>query len=451
MNTHISSGFRLPALLLLGIQILWSQPQIPAAATALADWGISSPAEVRFGVLNVIHDPGGDRLTVNTLLTESPARLSLAASSATTRAPSARARIRPTPPSRATWVWNTDSLLANPGERARMLSTIESGHFSEVYLQVPRSFLDDSARDTELRDLVRNLTTRGASVYALSGDPEFTLLRNYSVVERTIHRVISCNRTATADSRFAGFHLDAEPYLLPGFGGPRRNWILNQYLTVTERAARLCHSNDLRFGTDIPFWFNLPDEFTGAVDSIAYNGTTKLVNEFVTDWADEICVMSYRTAALGTNGIVSVSLGELAYAEEQGKTVFVGLETGDVPDEDHYYFGGTPATDTTMLGMSERVVVMGVSGDSAEVCLVSRPEACALARSRDAAGDSARALFFWEVVNSSHISSLNLSFVNLGKKELERTISTVIRQLSGYSSFGGVAIHHAGSFAELPE
>jgi hypothetical protein len=451
MSAIFSAVLRLVVPFFLSVEILTSQPRARSATTALADWGLTSPQDVRFGVLSVIHGTSGDRLAVSVLRPASITPRQMITPFAPSEHRSLPGRHRTQPLSRATWIWNTDTLLISTQEESATLSTVGNGHFDKTFLQLPRNFTEDTSRDGQLRDLVARLRLRGASVYALCGGPEFSLPENHSVVVRLIQRVNDYNKSSSGEARFVGFHLDTEPYLLPGFGGSRRNWILEQYLTVTELAARLCHSCGLLFGVDIPFWYDVPDEFTGKVDSIEFRGTKKTVNEFVTDWSDEICIMSYRTTTQGVNGIVSVSLGELDYAEKHAKTVLIGLETSSIPDEDRVYIRGIPATDTTMLGTTEQVVVMTVSGDSVNISLVTRPDACSMFKVQRDCCTPPPPMFLWEVSNSSHIPSTSLSFAGLGRKRLDETIDTAIQQLSEFLSFGGVAIHHAASYAKLPE
>jgi hypothetical protein len=451
MSAIFSAVLRLVVPFFLVPETLSSQPRAMSATTALADWGLTSPQDVRFGVLSVIHSTTSDRLAVSVLRPASNTPWQMIAPFAPSEHRSPLGRHRTKPLSRATWIWNTDTLLTNTEEENATLSTVGNGHFDKIFLQLPRNFTEDTSGDGQLRDLVARLRLRGALVYALCGGPEFSLPENHSVVGGLIQRVNDYNKSSSGEARFVGFHFDTEPYFLPGFGGSRRNWILEQYLTVTELAARLCHSRGLLFGVDIPFWYDVPDEFTGKVDSLEFSGTKKTANEFVTDWSDEICIMSYRTTIQGANAIVSVSRSELDYAEKQGKTVFVGLETSSIPDEDHVYIRGIPATDTTMLGTTEQVVVMTVSGDSVNVSLVTRSDACSMFKAQRDCCTPPPTMFLWEVSNSSHIPSTSLSFAELGRKRLDETIDTVIQQLSEFLSFGGVAIHHAASYARLPE
>ena len=161
--------------------------------------------------------------------------------------------------------------------------------------------------------------------------------------------------------------------------------------------------------------------------------------------------MSYRTNVRGMNGIISLSEDVLSYAETLNKAAYVGIETSSLPDEDNVYFQGIPATDTTMLGRSDKVIFVQQEGDSANVVLLERTRlGSVLSESRIHPAPS-HTTFLWEVRNTSSIASANLSFARLGRKRLEAAIGEVMRELSGYTSFAGVAIHHEASYEKLRE
>jgi hypothetical protein len=432
----------------LALQILDAQTRNLSTTIALTDWGISSAKSIRLGTLSVIHDKGGDRLAVN-LLRTSYHREKTAVPPIVYSPPIGT--MRNTPLSRATWIWNTDTLLQNPKEENKTLSTVTDGRFDEIFLQVPRDFTDDTLHDAQLRHFIEQLRAHGGSVYALTGDPHFSLRQNHPIVQKFVQRVIDFNKSSPERARFVGIHLDIEPYLLPGFGGPRRDSILIQYLTITRIAAQRIHDGGLLFGTDIPFWYDLPDEFTGIVDSIDFGGIRKPVNEHVTDMADELCIMSYRTKAHGSNGLIVLSEPEIAYALKRGKSVFVGFETDLLPDEENVSFRGVPTTVLAEVGKTEQIVCVRQAGDSAVVSLMPRSATDSLSTEGRTDSTLNAIPYFWEVANSTPVPSTNLSFAKLGKKRLEETVRSVIGALKGYRSFAGVAIHHAASYAALPE
>ncbi|HEY6951951.1 MAG TPA: hypothetical protein VI758_06060 [Bacteroidota bacterium] len=447
MNQRYRRSLNTVACCVILLQSIAAQTNIVSTKISLADWGLGSPTEIRFGVLATIFGKDKQRLKVNLLLNKEPGQWT-GALVVTNEPQSFPDTMRRRSFSRATWVWNTDELLKDSSKTRAMLSDVVGAQFDKIFLQLPYNFEEDTTNDDGLRTLVTKLRFTGASVSALSGDPQYCLPKNHGKVIRLVQKVIEYNKLAVEEARFAGVHLDIEPYLLPGFGGPRRKEILTQFLTITKLAAQAAHENGLRFGTDIPFWYGLPDEFTGKIDSVAFDGSTKPANEHVTDLADEICTMSYRTAAGGLNGIVALTEHELIYAASRGKEVLVGLETGDVPDEQHEYFQGIPTSDPAMLGNSDRVICMVRDHDSVGVSCLERSQLDSLIAASH--GDRAH-VSLWEVRNSSFISSANLSFAKAGRHRLDETIRVLVNTLAGYASFGGVAIHHEASYATMRE
>lgn len=117
---------------------------------------------------------------------------------------------------------------------------------------------------------------------------------------------------------FAGVHLDIEPHQHPEFDEKWEELILG--LVALARTLDRTYP-DVSFGYDIPFWLH---------DEISADGETKPAYAFMIDIADEVTLMSYRDDA---DAIYDVAKEEIGYAISAGKTLCLGVETGENEDD----------------------------------------------------------------------------------------------------------------------
>jgi hypothetical protein len=287
----------------------------------------------------------------------------------------------------------------------------------------------------------------GIEVYALDGSRELALPANHEVVFETIRHVIRFNEGAEPDERFDGVRYDIEPYLLPGFHGPRRPEILLGYLEVLSRGADLARAGGLRFGADIPFWFDSPDEVTYEAVTARFRGAEKPVSEHVIDLADDVAVMAYRTQAFGADGVLRQAADELRYASTQGKRAWIALETGPLPDETLIDFKGEPRPDRRDLAVGSGAVGIAAAGDSLVVIWApAGAPALQTGAHADAAIDSVR---WWPVTRRVEVPAAKLSFWTLGPDRLRETMAEVEGEAGHQESFAGFAIHYSESYGAL--
>src|SRR5262249_12510570 len=222
---------------------------------------------------------------------------------------------------------------------------------TRVFLQLPEGRAPGKVageltlESDKLRPLLSRLNGAGVSVAALDGFKNYALPDWHDGVLRTVENVIRYNQESAPQERFSGIHYDIEPYLLKGFTGPRRQSFLQGYLDLLEKISSKTKAAGTVFGVDIPFWYDEVDEFTRKPIPIPFRGVTKPVSEHVINLVDEVTIMDYRTAAYGADGVIAMAQDELAYASKQGKSVFIGLETTELPDEELVTFGGAPSKD----------------------------------------------------------------------------------------------------------
>jgi hypothetical protein len=359
---------------------------------------------------------------------------------------------------KATWVWNTTPLLADPRAQTTLLELLEGQGFDRVFLQLPglpgeTGHLGGGAWDEEaLRGLIRAVRGAGLRVYALDGFRSYALATHHAAALDVVDGVIRHNREAPPDARFDGLHHDIEPYLLAGFHGTRRDQILVDYLGLVAEAANRLRDAGLAYGLDIPFWYDAPDEESYEPVQVAFKGVRKAASEHLIDLADEVTVMDYRTTAYGADGTIRHARNELEYAASVGKTVWIGLETGPLPDEDLLYLRGAPErgprTDPGAYIVAEAI------GDSTRLTLEHVPEPDSTASLPGLEADRAPlegGRVWWKVARRVSVPADKITFARLGVDALQRIMDETAFEFADSPAFGGFAIHYDESLRRLLE
>jgi len=366
--------------------------------------------------------------------------------------------------SRATWIWNTAELLDDPGRRDGLLRFLASREIDTAFLQLvsaPGETLPEGEIDPDprIRRLIARLHELGIETYALDGYKRYALPQYHPAVLSTIRNVARYNAESDEAERFVGVRYDIEPYLLPGFHGPRRAWILSGYLAILARGSDVARESGLRFGADIPFWYDAPDEVAFQKVTADFRGRERPVSEHVIDLVDDIAIMDYRTVAYGADGIIRHAQGELEYATQVGKRAYVALETGELPDETLIEFGGEPVWGTPLDPPAERGLVgLATAGDSALVIWQPARPAADFSSSEPMLtellsrfGAEPADVSWWPVTRRIAVPGDKLSFASLGPQPLQQAMDETARELSRQQSFAGFAFHYSESYRALLE
>jgi hypothetical protein len=348
---------------------------------------------------------------------------------------------------KALWVWNTAEILASKELQQDLLRFLRAQGFTRVFLQLPEGKTGGdipgelTLDPDKLRPLLATLNRAGVAVSALDGFKNYALPEWHDGVLRTVENVIRYNQESDPSERFSGIHYDVEPYLIKGFAGPRRQAFLQGYLELLEKIVKKTKLSQTHFGVDIPFWYDAADEQTGKPMPIAFRGVSKPASEHVMDLVDEVAIMDYRTAAYGADGVIAMTQDELAYASKQGKAVFVGLETTELPDEELIEFSGVPSSDPSRKVPNSRFLVLVPGINAATVHLVSPSSWPALRGELEARGIHLASILWWPIRNAILVPGYRLTFSSLSADQLHQTMAEAQRELSHFSSFSGFAVH----------
>lgn len=168
-------------------------------------------------------------------------------------------------------------------------------------------YCDYSFSDS-VANFVEKVCKNDIKVYLLAGEKEW--LEDRTDLDTLIENYIQFQNTH--QYKFSGIHLDIEPHQFSDFAANRANYL---YSLVELIYTNKNQYSQINFDYDIPFWLD---------DEIEFNGVTKEAYKHIVDYADRTFIMSYRDTA---EKMFDVSVDEINYAKQNGKTVFLSAET----------------------------------------------------------------------------------------------------------------------------
>ncbi|OAH53065.1 hypothetical protein AWH48_11950 [Domibacillus aminovorans] len=223
---------------------------------------------------------------------------------------------------KAIWVWNTYFVK----EPDFVIGTCRRYKITTIYIGY--KFYIQKATDDEYRAFIRKATSKGITVEALHGDPNWA--RNIFRYAGTdvIEAVHQYNISSAPEERFTGIHFDVEPHGMrgqladyPDLWNIERVQLMRDWINNSIAWRDNCHSKNLTLGGAFAFWLDdtetapTPPEFG-----------TQPMSEIIMDIYDYYATMAYRDSPAET---FPLNVSELAYAEQQTikKKLVIGMET----------------------------------------------------------------------------------------------------------------------------
>ena len=251
---------------------------------------------------------------------------------------------------RGMWVYKTDVVATSTETSDQLFDFCEKRHITDLFWQVHFAKLPEGARVLENMDVTRAFLKRAHArslrIHALFGDPSHTLKAKHAIVFAITDGVIAFNRDGPADARFDGVHLDIEPHGLPQWKKAdiaQKCDLLSQFVEVNHQAAVRVHAADAKlvYGADIVFWLDKTNADRQAVYPVTFQGVTKDAAKHLLDVVNHVAIMSYRNAAEGQNGIITLVSKTIAYADTSKAKVFVGVKMADIGPKFESFYGQT--------------------------------------------------------------------------------------------------------------
>ena len=262
------------------------------------------------------------------------------------------------------WVWKTPDLIRlNAQERADFFIFCQQTGVAHLWMQLiyvfetpvdlgppsPKNSTPDKTicamrAEKKLRRFIREAHRAGLTVSGLDGYPEFVQEEYHHIPLSIVDAVLAFNEESAPDERFDGIHFDNEPHLLIGWADwSRRTEILEDFLELLVKCQqRVQKQPGLKFGIDIPFWWQNVDERTGRVQGdVTFRGVRKAASYHCIDLIDTIGIMNYRDLADGPDGMVAHGTDLLKYSDKANRAkVYMGIETITGKDVDIWFACG---------------------------------------------------------------------------------------------------------------
>jgi hypothetical protein len=221
----------------------------------------------------------------------------------------------------STWLWNTALIEKEPSS---IIEFLLKNKVNQLYLQVNRDLPQKS-----YQQFIELASEKGIDIFALDGSEKW-LDDKDDRKELFIKWLHEYQENSSADQKFAGIHLDIEPYL-------NKKWKSNFEITVEKYQSILMEIKkeagllNLPLTVDIPFWFD------NTIFSNKKYGKAALSNWVIRNTAG-VTIMAYRDSADGKNGIYALTLNEISYASRYNKKVEIAIETKPLKNQDYLTF-----------------------------------------------------------------------------------------------------------------
>ncbi len=236
---------------------------------------------------------------------------------------------------KAMWVWETARILPDPVQREALVSFCRRNGVTDLFCQVPYDYKDDTIvlhHAAEQRSFNAAARAAGVAVHALDGAPDFVFARNHGRLFKLLDVLDGFNRGGGPETRYAGVHMDNEPYVLPEWKDPAaRRALLGDFITLNRELRRRCEAAGMVYGVDIPFWWDSSDAAGKAVFTVSGPEGDVPLLEALFPLIQNVGIMSYRERVTGVNGVVACCRTEFELGHRLGVPVFAAVELGTGP------------------------------------------------------------------------------------------------------------------------
>ncbi|MBB6733695.1 hypothetical protein [Cohnella zeiphila] len=219
--------------------------------------------------------------------------------------PSASAATNSAAYSRSTWLWETPLIRSNASD---VLAFAKNKGLNEIYLQINRDL-----KPADYQTFIKAAGEAGIKVDALDGRPSWGFAKSRPNIEAWLNWVNDYQENAAPDEKFAGIHVDIEPYATSAWSAGSPGFVeqwQNNVRYIEGRAREM----KLPVHADLPFWLNgyrTPDG-------------TETLSRWMMRHYDAVTILAYRDTA---GAIAETADKELEEAADLGIPAMIGLET----------------------------------------------------------------------------------------------------------------------------
>lgn len=292
---------------------------------------------------------------------------------------------------RSAWVWDARAWAQRPQD---VFAHARRHALTTLFVSVPVS--EGRVADPQaLSAFIEQAGARGLSVWSVDGDAQMVLPREHAPSAARVRAYAEYNRGVEPAARLQGAQFDVEHYLLPGYELDAASWD-RRYLEL----ARALHdaANGLPLEFVMPFW---------------WAGKQALLRELA-PIASGITIMDYRTRR---EEILALAQPFLDWGVNHGRRVRIALEAGPVAAERQRRFARAGSGELWLLNFEQAPLLLLL----------------------DEARPNPHGRAFREV--STRVLDGSATSFHGDPERLLRMLPGLERDLSAWSSFGGIALH----------
>ncbi|KAH8884382.1 hypothetical protein GQ53DRAFT_846310 [Thozetella sp. PMI_491] len=240
----------------------------------------------------------------------------------------------------ATWLWQS-TLVADSAGTAQFLSFCRANGVTKVYVQI-----DPDIQAAAWQSFIAQCAAAGITVDALMGNHEWVIGSGKPTLQDSLDWIKQFQGSAPANSKFAGIHMDVEPWAFADWDS-NQSFYIQGWQNVVQQVSTFGKQLNMPVAADLPFWtYTLTSPTTG-----------QTLDLWLLNVLDSATFMTYRNTAAG---VVSLTPPILSAAHATGKRVWFAVETTQVEEGNVSYFGKSAAT----LASDLKQIASSAAGDT---------------------------------------------------------------------------------------
>jgi len=214
------------------------------------------------------------------------------------------------PTQRALWLWESD-IIQDKTSLDNFFSVVSNHGFTKVHALVDRDM-----GNAAWQPFIARCNAQGIAVEALMGDKEWIVggtTDDGPTLQRSLNWIEQYQKSAPANAKFSGIHLDVEPWGLDSWESNKATYV-ESLLEIVDTVKSCAKPLNLRVAADLPFWSN----------TVACRNSK--LNTCMLGHLDSITFMTYRNKPKELLEVAAPLLQAVA-AANSGTTVWLSVET----------------------------------------------------------------------------------------------------------------------------
>jgi hypothetical protein len=219
---------------------------------------------------------------------------------------------RQTPNNRALWLWKSD-LIKDSAKVSDFLSFVTS---PDHKISTVHALIDRDMGTAAWESFMTKCTAAGVAVNALMGDSYWILGRTRDdgpTLQHSLDWIEGYQKNVSANARFAGIHMDVEPWGLDEWATNKEAYV-DSMISIVDTVKSFATPLDLPVAMDLPFW----------ASTVACQEAT--LDTCLLPRLDSVTFMTYRNTASDLLVIATPILAAV-HSADPGKPVWLSVET----------------------------------------------------------------------------------------------------------------------------